>query len=245
VYGTGGAWIVKLPSQKHSRLPQNEFAMMTLARAVGIDVPEIRLVKTSDIDGLPESMGKLEPLAYSIKRFDRSPDGRALHIEDFAQVFSVYPEAKYKKANYANIAAVIAAEAGAAATSEFVRRLVFNVLIGNGDMHLKNWSLIYPDRRTAALAPAYDFVSTIPYIKNDKLGLNVATTKDFAAIDTAELEAFAKKARLPQKQTLTIAAETAERFHQTWRKQKKNLDLPKTTVAAIDANLDRVPIAKF
>jgi serine/threonine-protein kinase HipA len=44
---------------------------------------------------------------------------------------------------------------------EFLRRLVFNALIGNADMHLKNWSLIYPARRRAALAPAYDFVSTV------------------------------------------------------------------------------------
>ncbi len=53
-----------------------------------------------------------------------------------------------------------------------MRRLTFSTLIGNGDMHLKNWSLIYPDRRTAALSPAYDFASTIPYIKGDRFALN-------------------------------------------------------------------------
>ena len=35
--------------------------------------------------------------------------------------------------------------------AEFVRRLTFNSLIGNADMHLKNWSVIYPDKRNAAL----------------------------------------------------------------------------------------------
>ncbi|WP_405233171.1 HipA domain-containing protein [Lentisalinibacter salinarum] len=38
--------------------------------------------------------------------------------------------------------------------SEFVRRLTSKALIGNADMHVKNWSVIYPDRRTARLAPA-------------------------------------------------------------------------------------------
>ena len=56
------------------------------------------------------------------------------------------------------------AEASHADGEEFIRRLVFNILIGNADMHLKNWSLIYPDRCRAALAPADDFVSTIAYI---------------------------------------------------------------------------------
>jgi len=44
------------------------------------------------------------------------------------------------------------------------------VLIGNADMHLKNWSLLYPNRRTPVLSPGYDFVATLPYIPNDKLG---------------------------------------------------------------------------
>jgi serine/threonine-protein kinase HipA len=35
-----------------------------------------------------------------------------------------------------------------------------NLLIGNGDMHLKNWSLIFSEQITPELAPAYDFVST-------------------------------------------------------------------------------------
>ena len=58
--------------------------------------------------------------------------------------------------------------------AEFIRRLTFNTLIGNADMHLKNWSMIYPDRRRAALAPAYDLVSTIPYIPDPKAALNVS-----------------------------------------------------------------------
>ena len=46
--------------------------------------------------------------------------------------------------------------------ADFVRRLVYCTLIGNADRHLKNWSLIYYDRRTASLSPAYDLLSTIP-----------------------------------------------------------------------------------
>jgi serine/threonine-protein kinase HipA len=82
-------------------------------------------------------------------------------------VFGVYPERKYKRASYRNIAEVLWAETGETGIMEFLRRLVFNTLIGNADMHLKNGSLIYPDRRRAALAPAYDFVSTIASLPDD------------------------------------------------------------------------------
>jgi serine/threonine-protein kinase HipA len=71
---------------------------------------------------------------------------------------------KYEKATYRRIAQVLGIETETARISEFIRRLVFRTLIGNADMHLKNWPLIYPDTHTPALSPAYDLLSTIPYI---------------------------------------------------------------------------------
>ncbi|MEZ5573102.1 MAG: HipA domain-containing protein [Halioglobus sp.] len=65
---------------------------------------------------------------------------------------------------------------------EFIRRMVFNTLIGNADMHIKNWSVYYPDKRTARLAPAYDFVSTIPYIADSGAALTVSRTKRLTAL---------------------------------------------------------------
>lgn len=162
--GNGGSWIVKLPSTTFESVPENEFAMMRLANSAGIRVPEIEIIPIADITGLPEDIRGMKGQALIIKRFDRTDTGAAVHAEDFAQVFGVYPEKKYETANYQNLAQVILAESGQEDITEFIRRLVFNTLIGNADMHLKNWSLIYPDRRRAALAPAYDFVSTIPYI---------------------------------------------------------------------------------
>ncbi|MGQ7538447.1 type II toxin-antitoxin system HipA family toxin, partial [Streptococcus suis] len=125
--------------------------------------------------------------AFVIERFDRNSESGVTHIEDFAQVFGVYPEDKYKKASFRNLISVVAAESDHDDIAEFIRRLTFNVLIGNGDMHLKNWSLIYPDRRHARLSPAYDFVSTIPYIPNDQSALTFSRTKDFAGYTIDEL----------------------------------------------------------
>jgi serine/threonine-protein kinase HipA len=243
VKGIGGDWIVKLPSSKLPHVPENEFAMMSVAREIGIDIPEIKLLPIEDISGLPDGMGELGNMAYAIRRFDRTEDG-PVHMEDFAQVFGVYPEDKYRRASYKNIAEVVWAEAGETGISEFIRRLVFNALIGNADMHLKNWTLIYPDRRNATLAPGYDFVSTIAHLPDDRMALNFARTKKFTEFSNDELSYLAAKARLPEKLVMHIAAETVERFHATWQARKEELGLPAKTTGLIDHHIQSVPIAK-
>src|SRR5436853_3301748 len=58
-HGVGGSWIVKLPSTQFPAVPENEYVMLELARAVGITVPEIRLVPVSDIRSLPEDAARM------------------------------------------------------------------------------------------------------------------------------------------------------------------------------------------
>ena len=234
---------MKLPSREFEGVPENEFSMMTLAGLIGIDVPTVRLVDIDEIGNLPDGIGTLTGQALAIERFDRLPGGEAVHIEDFAQVFGVYPERKYEKASARSIAAVIGVEGREADIVEFVRRLTFNTLIGNADMHLKNWSLIYSDRRHAALAPAYDFVSTIPYIPDRSAALNVSRTKRFDEFSEDELSHMAAKARLPEKLVLDTARETVERFFAVWRKEKGGLPLTSKIVDAIEGQLKIVPIA--
>src|SRR5947208_12114713 len=127
VDGMGGSWIVKLPSARYKAVPENEFAMMELARRVGISVPENKLVDIASIKGLPEQAHTVEGRALAVKRFDRKPGGEPVHMEDFAQVFGELPNDKYKRHSYANIAAVLWAEIGEHAILQFVRRLVSSV----------------------------------------------------------------------------------------------------------------------
>ena len=244
VRGVGGSWIVKLPSREFEGVPENEFAMMTLARLIGMDVPALQLIDLDAIGNLPEGIGALNGQALAIQRFDRLEDGALVHVEDFAQIFGVYPEDKYKKASARNIANVIGAEGSDVDIAEFIRRLTFNTLIGNADMHLKNWSLIYPDRRRAALAPAYDFVSTIPYIQDDKAALNFSRTKRFDQFSEDELSHLAAKARLPAKLVFDTARETVALFHRYWNSEKAHLPLVDTVIDAVEKHLETVPIAK-
>jgi serine/threonine-protein kinase HipA len=239
--GVGGSWIVKLPSQQFAGVPENEFSMMTIARQMGMDVPELQLLDLGAINGLPEGIGELKGQALAVKRFDRGVDG-PVHTEDFAQVFGVFPDDKYRKANYRMIGSVLGVETGATGVAEYIRRLVFSTLIGNADMHLKNWSLIYPDKRTPALSPAYDLLSTIPYIRDETAALNYSRTKKMNDPSKDELAHLAAKAFLPEKLVLDTAAETVARFKDIWAAEKTNLPLAKKVVDAVDAHVVTVPL---
>ena len=214
--GMGGSWIVKLPSARFAAVPENEYAMLALARAAGIGVPPNRLIEIGDIHGLPQDAGALEGKALAVERFDRGAGGESIHMEDFAQVFGLFPDDKYDRRSYANIAAVLWAETGEPGTYEFLRRLVFSVLIGNADMHLKNWSLLYPDRRTPVLSPAYDFVATLPYIPHDRLALNFGGSRSIDEITADQVRRFADTARLPASPLWPIVSETTERTVAAW-----------------------------
>lgn len=242
--GVGGSWIIKLPSTQFPQVPENEYSMMTLSRLIGVDVPATELVPVASIENLPTDITSLQGMALAVARFDRLPGGEAVHIEDFAQVLSLYPAEKYRKASFVNIANVIATEGGDEDIAEFIRRLTFNTLIGNGDMHVKNWSMIYPDRRRAALAPAYDFVSTIAYIQNDQSALTFSRTKSFAEFTEDELAHLAAHASLPERLVLDTARETVALFHQHWAQQKKDLPLAADVVARIDEHILTLPIAR-
>jgi serine/threonine-protein kinase HipA len=243
VDGAGGSWIVKLPSREFQGVAENEFSMLTLAARLGMDVPRIRLVEPASIGNLPERLGGLHGQALATERYDRLPGGERVHIEDFAQVFGVYPDDKYGRGSLRSIARVLAAESATTDIVEFIRRLVFNALIGNADMHLKNWSLIYRDRRTPALAPAYDFVSTIVYVPEPRAALNFSRTKRFDGLTRDELQHFSAKALLAEKLVLDTARETVALFHQHWSAEKTNLPLSSAVVRAIEDHVRTIPIA--
>ena len=238
--GMGGSWIVKLPSARFAAVPENEFAMLELARRAGITVPENRLITTADIKGLPDEARAPGTKALAVRRFDRLAGGEPVHMEDFAQLFGQYPNDKYKPRSYANIAAVLWAEVGEDAVAEFVRRLVFSVVIGNADMHLKNWSLLYPDRRRPVLSPGYDFVATLPYIPNDTLALSFGGSRSLAEITPDQMRSFADKARIPASPLWKIAVETAQKTAAGWESLEQADLLPKDLRSSIQRQILRV-----
>ncbi len=234
-----GSYIAKFPSTSFPGVSENEFANLALAEAIGMDVPERELVEQSQFEGIPEEFKTLsDGKVLLVKRFDRIAGGKRVHIEDFAQVFGVYPSRKYEGAAYHDIAVAIGVAVSSAAALEFVRRLALAVLTGNGDMHLKNWSLIYHGKGDKpALAPVYDVLSTVPYIPSDAMALSLAGERPFKAMNAQRWKVFAHRARLPEAAVLKAVTETVERVNQSWWSLPERAFLPDRVLERVDAHI--------
>ncbi len=243
--GIGGSWIVKLPTNAFPRLPENEYALMELARAIGLDVPRTALVALDAVEGLPADLPALRPdeprIAYAIARFDRLPDGERVHFEDFNQIADQQPADKYDGKATHWIASVVATLCESADVDEFVRRLVFGVCTGNNDMHLKNWALIYPGGRVARLAPLYDYVCTRLYYPNAPLALTIGGERAFERIGRDVLRAFAQRAEISVRRTMVLADEVAGRLRDVWPAFKATIPDPEL-VAALERQFALVPL---
>jgi serine/threonine-protein kinase HipA len=213
-----GDWIVKTPSTKHKDVPLNEYSAMTLAALVGVDMPEIKLVDLNKLDNLPQINLPDEKLAVAIKRFDRDDDVR-IHMEDFAQVLVKYPHEKYSSANYEQISRIIYRFSGdgLADAQQFARRLLVNILLANGDAHLKNWSLLYSDQITPRLSPAYDIVTTSVYIDNERqLALKLGKSKEWYKISLANFQSWAEHAEIPWRAIKPHLQDVMEKARNLW-----------------------------
>ncbi len=243
--GAGGDWIVKLPSAQFPSVPENEYAMMQFASSVGIETPEVRLVPMRDIRGIPAAAAAT-PLAnanaLAIRRFDRDGQIR-IHTEDFAQVFSQYPERKYERFSYANIGRVLATLSDTRSIDQFARRLIYSALIGNADMHLKNWSLIYRDGINPELSPAYDMLSTAAYMVDPKMALRLGRTKRWDALTLDDFNQLADRMGVTAPALLRPVKDTIERFRSTWEEQSKHLPVAQNVADAVKRQLATVPAA--
>jgi serine/threonine-protein kinase HipA len=111
-------------------------------------------------------------------------------------------------------------------------------------MHLKNWSVLYPDRRTPVLSPAYDMVSTIPYIPEPELALSLGETKSMLEVDEDRFRRFANHAGLPDRIVVAAARDATERLRDAWRTHPATDLLPRFIRDAVSAHLDRAPLGR-
>lgn len=239
--GEGTDQIVKLPSTHYPLVPEGEYAMLQFACDVGIGVPKMRLVPLSRISGLPDEAQGLNGQALAVDRFDRLTSNIRIHTEDFNQIFKQQPEQKYDNHSFADLARVIYQAIGNDALIDFVRRLVFNIGIANNDMHLKNWSLVYPDGRTPQLAPAYDYVCTKAYLGHSETGLALGTARFFQNVTIEEFERLADRAAVSKSVVRTAAIDMVDRFRDRWPRIRDAMPLPAIT-RTIDEQLAQVPL---
>jgi uncharacterized protein y4dM len=223
-HGESGDVILKTPDGHYPNLPVNEFAVMKLAGSIGIEVPDVKLYRRDQIDDLGDGAWVSdEEVAYTIMRFDRTDNGR-VHIEDFAQVLGRFgmSESKYKS-NVETVAGLAFRGYDHDSLQETIRRIVFNLLVGNGDAHLKNWSLIYPDRKTAKLSPAYDLVSTATYPNHAELGLPFFGDERLEQISRSHFKRLQEKLQVGSADILDILDVTLENFFDVWPSMREEM----------------------
>ena len=147
-----------------ARSGEGKYSAMSLARSVGLDVAPCELVPVSQIENVPQALLVGEH-ALAVRRFDRCEGEGRIQIEDAGQVLGMWGERKYTQGNTETMINMIGrfSTDWRADVLEAVRRVAVDVLIGNGDNHLKNWSFIFPGPGEVRLSRAYDIVPTVLY----------------------------------------------------------------------------------
>lgn len=241
---TGGS-IAKLPSPTYADLPRVELATMRWAALSGIDVPPFRLAQASEIENLPEGVPTGDGTLYLIERFDRRPDGGRVHIEDFGQVLDRPADNAIYDARYEHIAAFLA-YLPPEDLRAFCERLVFSILAGNTDAHVKNWSLIYPDGRHPRLSPAYDLVATILYepLASAGLALSLRGSRRFEDVSLESFQPLATVSQQPFEAVSRWVREMVDRVLTAWEEKVSEIPYLPEERARIAAHLERVPLSR-
>ncbi len=212
-----GHLILKTPSPQHAFLPEAEWTALRLAAAVGVRVANADLIAQEKIDGIAAEYLLKGQRSLSLERFDRGPEGQRIQSEDFAQIVGAMGDQKYTKANEATVMNIVQRFCydGRGELLESVRRIVVNLLLGNGDAHLKNWSFLYPRSGEITLTPAYDIVPTFLY-GDAKMALEFGGTKDPNLVGLRRFERAAGALKVAPKVIIDQVIDTVRKAVHSW-----------------------------
>jgi len=186
-------FIIKPQSKIYKHLPENEDLCMHLASELKIKTAKHSLVR------LPSGN-----LAYITQRFDRKND-KKLASEDLCQLSETLTEHKYR-ASYEKTGKIIrkySTHYGFDVLNYF-ELLVFNFIIGNADMHLKNFSMIEDFDGSFTLSPAYDLLSTFLVIENEDEQMCLTINGKKNKIKLQDFDILASDLSLKEKQKQNI-----------------------------------------
>ena len=168
IVDTGGRYIFKPQTMNYREVPENEDVTMRLAKLIGIDVPLHGLLYSKD-----------DSMTYFIRRFDRVGRNRKIPVEDFAQLSGKNRETKYDSSMEQIISLIERfCTFPAIEKLKLFNLTLFNYLVGNEDMHLKNFSVIRRGLKVE-LSPAYDLLnSTIILNSQEEIALPLGGKKN-------------------------------------------------------------------
>jgi len=181
VDGTPSTHILKPQIDRYPKTVENELFCMRLAKQLGLPV--------ADVDIMTVFGRKL----IMVERFDRvvHENGSVdrIHQEDFCQATSFPPAQKYEEDGgppLKRVADILQVAASSDAIDDLLRAVTLNVIIGNGDAHAKNFSLLHDQVGAVRLAPLYDIMSTLIY-GDDRLAMYIDSVQRIDRVTTARI----------------------------------------------------------
>ncbi|MDP1643864.1 MAG: type II toxin-antitoxin system HipA family toxin [Phenylobacterium sp.] len=240
-----GRIILKAPSAAYQGLPEAEYAAMTLCRAAGINTATVRLIPVAAIEGIPEVFLEAGEYALAVDRFDRTGGGR-VHIEDAAQILGAVGDRKYTMANTDTVLNMIRRFSVNRRNDvlEGLRRVAADILIGNGDNHLKNWSFRFEDGVSPKLSPANDIVPTVLYSARDNLALEFVGSKTFETIGLAKFRRLAAFLDVDADRAEGEIRKVVQRALDQWPGLLQDLPLPSENADTLLARLQTLQLVQ-
>ena len=192
--GTPSTHIIKPGILRFPESVFNEFYCMQLAKACGLNAADCEILHIREVP------------YYVTSRYDREQrDGRwvRVHQEDFCQLMGYEPNVKYESEGGPRLLQCFELLRDMALPAsdiiEFLRRIIFIFLIGNGDAHAKNFSVLHFGK-ASRLAPAYDLLSTAVYPSLPaKLAMKIEGRNSLVWITRAKFLRMGTKAGLSER----------------------------------------------
>lgn len=200
VRAAAASYILKLDPPEFRHLVENEAFMLHAARRSGLPVVDAELIADRE-----DRMGLL------VQRFDRTPDGLLLGVEDGCQVLDRYPAAKYAVTCEDVCAALAgASDAPVVAGRVLLRWVAVAYLACNGDLHAKNLAVAERPDGSWQAAPAYDLPSSYPYGDlTMALSVNGKRREDIAR---ADMLALGRALRVPERAAAKVLDDVVARL---------------------------------
>lgn len=205
VDGTPSTHILKPEIAAYPNTIENEAFSMRIAKHLGLDVAAI---ETTAIAGR-----KL----IVVERYDRivHDDGTVdrVHQEDFCQATGTHPDRKYQEdggPSLRRIADILQTATRDDSVERLLRAVLVNVLLGNGDAHAKNVSLLHQPAGALELSPLYDLTSTL-YYGDDRLAMHIDDVRRTDRVTADRIVNEAASWGLSRRRATEIVAEVVDR----------------------------------
>ena len=184
-----GKYILKPPYSQYPQMPEIEALSMLMAQACGIATVPFLLIPLKDGE-----------LAYFTRRIDRDEKNNKFAMEDACQFTERLTEHKYR-GSYEQIAGAILKYNGNRLMDvvHFYEQVIVSYLIGNNDMHLKNFSLISAENNSYQLAPTYDMLAVKLLMPEDDEDLALTLNGKKRKLKRKDFNEAMFKAHLPEK----------------------------------------------